>query len=216
MLSVITKGVKEAQKELERDAKQTKFAAAVALTRTAKKAKDVLQKEIGSSFDRPKPFTTKSIKFEKATKTKLQATVSIKPITAQYLAHHVEKRDRLSKGFESALRTKGLLPSGMYAVPGPGIKLNQYGNAGRAVLRKIITEVSTRGGKYFVATIRGITAIWMRHGRGGRAIKPMLIFIPKPSYSPRFDFYGTAEKVFKNHFEKEFDKALEQALRTAR
>ncbi len=219
MLSMIVKGAKEVQRQLEKDAKQHRFAAAVALTRTAKTAKEELQKEMqkDSVFKAPKPFTTKAIKFEKATKAKLQATISVKPITAQYIAHHVEKKDRLSKGFEQTLRSRGLLPSGMYAVPGPGLKLNQYGNAGRAALRKIVTEVSKRGGKYFVATISGITGVWMRYGRKGRAIKPILIFVRKPDYDPnRFDFYGVAEKAFKTHFEKEFDKALDFALRTAK
>ncbi len=216
MLSMIVKGMKEVQRQLKEDAKQHRFAVAKALTATAGIAKKELEKEIGSTFKQPKPFTVKSIKMEKATKAKLQATLSVKPIAARYIAHHVEKRDRLSKGFETALRSRGLLPSGMYAVPGPGIKLNQYGNIGRAAIRKIVTEVSKRGGKYFVATISGITGVWMRYGRGARAIKPVLIFVRKPNYDPKFDFYGTAEKVFKNHFEKEFSKALDQALRTAR
>jgi len=216
MLSMVIKGTKEVIKAIENDAKQMKFAGALALTRTAVIAKKELTKEMEKSFDRPKPFTTKSIKITKATKANLQASIEIKPLTARYLAHQVTKQDRPTKAFEQALRSKGLLPSGMYVVPGPGVKLNKFGNVGRAAVKKMVSEASRPGGKYFVAKINGTAGVWQRYGRRGRKIKPVLLFVRKPNYRPRFDFYGTAERVFKTHFEKEFDKALEHALGTAR
>jgi len=217
MLDVIIKGVKEVQKELKKDAKQMRFASAVALTRTAKIAKERLTKEIVSTFDKPKPFTIKSVKSTKATKARLQSTVSIKPITAQYLQHHVDKRDRLTKGFEKVLRSRELLPRNMYVVPGRGVKLNPYGNVGKGLLKSIASGAGNAGSKYFVAaTRRGTTAIWQRTGRGGKTIKPVLIFVRKPDYKPEFKFYETAEKVFRKSFDKEFDKAYGEALRTAR
>ncbi len=76
----------------------------------------------------------------------------------------------------------------------------------------------TRGDEpYFVATTRaGTTAIWMRHGRGGRSIKPMLMFVKKPEYDQTFNFYKTATKAFNKYFNSEFNKSLEYARRTAR
>ncbi len=216
MFDIIEKGTREAIKAIEKDAKQMRFAGALTLTRLGNEAKKEIEKEIRDTFENPTPFTQRSVKFTKATPKKLEASVSIKPITAQYIAHHVKKQARLSKGFEQALRAKGLLPSNMYAVPGPGVRLNQYGNVGRAMIRKIVEGATTRGGKYFIATIRGFTGIWQRYGRKGRQVKPVLLFVPKPSYQPEFDFYGTAERVFKNNFEREFNKALKYALRTAK
>ncbi|MCP4342908.1 MAG: hypothetical protein GY799_29500, partial [Desulfobulbaceae bacterium] len=193
MFDIVVKGTKEVLKAIENDKKQLRFASAVALTKTAVKAKEALQKDVVDTFKTPKPFTVKSFRVSKATKSRLIASVSVKPIAAQYLFHHVEKQDRLTKEFERVLRSKGLLPANMYVVPGRGVKLNAYGNVGKALLKTISSQAGTAGSKYFVATTRaGTTAIWMRHGRGGRSIKPMLMFVKKPEYDQTFNFYKTA------------------------
>ena len=50
----------------------------------------------------------------------------------------------------------------------------------------------------------------------GTSLKPILIFVSRANYRRRFDFFGIAEKSFTKHFPGEFDRAFEQALRTAR
>lgn len=203
-------------KSIQRDIKQTRFAAAVALTRTGKILKGEEEKEIAKSFDRPKPFTVKSTYMVPAKKDNLEVRVGIKDKTAQYLSHHVKKRDRAVKGIERYMRAKGLLPASMYVVPGKGARLNSYGNLTLGAYKKIVDGALKRGGDYFAANINGVKAIWQRYGRGRRKARPILVFVGKPSYRPLFDFYKTAEATFDKHLQGEFTKAWEQAMRSAR
>ena len=50
----------------------------------------------------------------------------------------------------------------------------------------------------------------------GSAVKPVMIFVRNTAYKKRLDFYGVAQKAVDKHFDKEFDIALADALRTAR
>jgi len=50
----------------------------------------------------------------------------------------------------------------------------------------------------------------------GTSLKPVLIFVSRAMYRKRFDFYGIARKAFEERFPGEFEKAFEQAMRTAR
>jgi hypothetical protein len=216
MLTQAITGTERVIKSIQRDIKQTRFAAAVALTRTGKVLKGDEEKEIAKVFDRPKPFTTKSTYMVPAKKDNLEVRVGIKDKTAQYLSHHVKKRDRAVKGIEKYMRRKGLLPQSMYVVPGNDVRLNRYGNLTLGMYRKIVDGALTRGSKYFAANINGTKAIWQRYGRGGRKVKPVLVFVRKPSYRKRFNFYRVAEDTFNKRLDGEFTKAWEQAMRSAR
>lgn len=57
------------------------------------------------------------------------------------------------------------------------------------------------------------TGIWKRQGR---KIEPILIFIKPPIYRKRYDFYGVANKIVRTNFVRQFDKALQYALATAK
>ena len=50
----------------------------------------------------------------------------------------------------------------------------------------------------------------------GSAVKPVMIFVPRVSYKKRLDFYGIAQRTVDRNLQREFDIALENALRTAR
>jgi len=50
-----------------------------------------------------------------------------------------------------------------------------------------------------------------------RGAKAIFMFVSKkPSYRPRLPWYPVAQKTFDRHYEREFDKAFELAMRTAR
>lgn len=216
MLQMAIKGTDAAIKQIQKDIKQTRFAAAVALTRTGKITQKEEQSGIAKAFDRPKPFTVKSTYLVPAKKDNLTVRVGIKDKTAAYLSHHVKKRDRAVKGIERYMRGKGLLPASMYVVPGGGARLNTYGNITLGQYKKIVDGALTKGSAYFMADINGVKAIWMRYGPRKRKAKPMLVFVRKPSYRPLFDFYKIAEQTFNHHLDNEFTKAWEYAMRTAR
>lgn len=80
------------------------------------------------------------------------------------------------------------------------------------------------GVEYFVAygNLRGgrgghlHPGIWSRSGIHGATIKPILMFVPRASYKPRFDFIGLGVKTIRERFPSNFAAAFADAMRTAR
>jgi len=60
--------------------------------------------------------------------------------------------------------------------------------------------------------------VWARYSFGpmGSAIKPVLLFYRMPTYRKRMDFYGVAERIVDARLVANIDKAMVQALATAR
>jgi len=50
----------------------------------------------------------------------------------------------------------------------------------------------------------------------GKAIKPVVLFVPRATYRPRFDFHGVANQVVHRDLLTELRKAMAEATRTAR
>ncbi len=198
MLSIAVKGLDDVKKAFKQDAKQHRYAASLALTRTARQAADDQKAQAEKELDRPTPFTKRGFRYRKATKAKLQSAVYIAPIQAEYLFWAVEggRRPGRSKKGEA-------LPV--------GIRMNKYGNIpGRwkGKIRKLINRPNT-----FVETINGVHGVWQRFK--GR-LKLLIRFHKSTKYDKQLKFYKTADKSFYRRYDREFDKALSQALRTAR
>lgn len=77
-----------------------------------------------------------------------------------------------------------------------------------------------RGFAYFALRARRgklLPGIYQRFSTGfGSAIKPVMIFVSRADYRKRLDFYGVAQRSVDRNLQREFDIALENALRTAR
>lgn len=140
--------------------KQLKFAAAVALTRTAQKVAVAESRKIGYVFDRPKPETQRAVGIEKATKSNLTAVVKIKgrqdggAPADEYLLHQIKDAiarpgaasgQRFMKRSELMLQAAGILPAGMQTAPGPDSKLDSYGNMQRGQIAQILSYFKTYG-----------------------------------------------------------------------
>lgn len=104
--------------------RQVRYAGAQALNDTAYKARADWQQEIARVFDRPTPYIANSIRVEKTAKTdSLQAIVrprypggkGVEP--ADVLLAEIFGGTRRAKRFELALRSAGILPPNMAAVP---------------------------------------------------------------------------------------------------
>lgn len=114
--------------------KMLREAAAVALTRTAAHATFALRKDMPDIFDRPTPFTTKSLLYRKADAVGLQASVFIRDDAAKgtppakYLGPEILGGPRRDKSSERQLKGKGLMQMGQSVVPGSGAQLDKYGN----------------------------------------------------------------------------------------
>lgn len=126
-------------------AKQTKFATAVALNRTAVKVKDAQVREMRDVFDRPTPFTLSQVRISMASKTDLKAVVSLESSpnkgipAAQYLLSQITGGVRKMKRFERALQSIGALPHGYRVVPGEAAKVDAYGNLDRGQIVQILS-----------------------------------------------------------------------------
>lgn len=132
--------------QLDGAGKQVRFATAVALTRTAKVAKDDLRKEMMQVFDAPTPYSLNSLRTSPATPNKLVATVHLKDDVSKggtpahkYLDPEIDGGGRRHKRFEVALERSAGKPGSMYAVPGVAAKKDRYGNVPAGEIRKLLS-----------------------------------------------------------------------------
>ena len=211
--------------------KQVGFATAVALTRTAAQIKAALPAELDRVFDRPTPFTKRGLYLKAARKDSLQAEVGFMDRQAAYL------RLQLTGG----QRTPG--PRGI-RLPG-NIELNAFGNIprgltdklkaaakdgslGAAVMRRLGVGAKDRRkgaapiqlfygrpqGKSWAGAPMGI---WRRvPGRPGKLV-PVIVFEDTPArYKRRLDLEQFARPIVQREFSQQFDRALRDALASAR
>ena len=232
--------------------RKVQFAMAAALTKTGQDVKARLEVEIKNVFDRPKPVTQNSLFLQPATKSRLAAEVKIKDkfisgfTLAKTLEPQVSGGRRGMGGFEKALRQYGILPPGLYAVPGEAVRLDAYGNMPKGQIVQIMSQlriqnkagyasalssdkkkaaqaIKRAGGLYFYADIGGTKGIWQREP-GRPAPKPILIFVRAPNYKPRLAFRRIAEEVARQKIYgnmrtaiiKEHEDAARYAARTKR
>lgn len=247
MINIKLEGIADVQRLLKNASKQVAFAASVAINNTAKNIEAEQRKEIGGTFDRPKPATVKATYVERSTKQNLTATIGLKDRSkgvpaAEYLHPNVQGGARAYKRSEYMLNRAGILPSGMYTVPGKGAKLDVYGNMSRGQINQILsffrtfgntalnstrmnmtdkrrTGMAKRRTDYFVVPVADrktklYPGIWQRTGNDELA--PVLMFVSRPVYRAIYNFSEVAEKVVRRTFQSEFDKALVMALKTAK
>lgn len=123
------------------------YAAATALTRTAKRiAGEELPAEMRRVFQEPVRWTLNSLRITPATRETLSARVFVKDDAPSngtrpedYLLPQVDGGGRKEKRFERAMRYAGLLPSGWRAMPGQAAPLNSAGNFTRGEMQRILT-----------------------------------------------------------------------------
>lgn len=134
---------------LAHNARQAKFAVAVALTRTAKNVKDAEYEQMRKSFDRPTTYTLRSLYMKPATRAKLEARVWLKDESAgsgtpasKYLLPQIEGGPRNVKRFEKALQAAGHMPHGYKAVPGRFAKLDRFGNVSFGQIIQILSQLN--------------------------------------------------------------------------
>lgn len=241
------KGLKELQDALDGFSdRRMQAAVATALTRTAGQVRDQLRAKMSSVFDRPTPYTLGSLFVRPATADRLQASTWVKDESAtskagipptKYLLPSIDGGKRKTKRFERALQLAGALPDGWYAVPGPGARLDAYGNVSTGQIIQILSQLritlvagSMRnmafdgkkqiaaqrkaGGRFFVVKPgkRGASPGIYQRELMGRNVTPVLWFRQSVSYRARFDFYGIAGEHIKEQLPINIDKAVREQL----
>ena len=195
MISVKTdiKGITKKLNVIQK--KQIPFATAKALTATAFNARKAVQKQMPAELDRPTPFTIRGVRVEKATKRSLRSAVFITPEVYDYLKWQIT----------------GGTKHGNSAVPTGAKKLNKYGNI-PGKRKGLIKSKAQRFGK-----LRDTTAVWeTKGGKRNRQTRLLIVIEKKVTYKKRFKFREGVFKVVNKDFAGLFDKAMRDALRTAR
>lgn len=220
---------------------QVPFATSVALNRTAKLAEEGIKAELRRVLDKPKPYTLGGTFVANSTKRNLTAIVGLKDKATSgraagvYLRPLVTGIPRQQTGWEKALEAIGALPRGMRAVPADGAKLDRFGNMDKRQVTEIMGALRTRmrsykgRGKrvyaagYFVATPTARATAHLEPGiytrierAGDSVIKPVVVFVDRARYTQTIRLATTVQKSVTQHFQREFDSALSQALATAR
>ena len=189
--------VKAAKKHLDRvQRKQIPYATSRAINSTLKDVQRAEQKQMQTKLDRPTPQTVKAVRVKYSNKRHLEGEVFLLDWAAAYLKYQIRGGTRQTTT----------------AVPTSNAKLNKYGNI--TARRKGLVKRKTE----FIATIKGTAGVWRKVGRGKHSrVKLIHAFIKHPKYEAgRWPFYKIAQGVVDHQFKKNFNKAMTQALRTAR
>lgn len=192
-------------------ATQIPFAAARMLTATAKDVAAAETAHINTAFDRPTPFTQRSIGFSPANKRDLSATVFVKDVQAGYLSAEVFGGARGFKSFEEKFGSAG---GAGFAMPAKGVRLNQYGNVSKAAIMKIVGRAS--GSESFIGTPKGshrMAGVYARVGKTKR-LQALMVFTGAASYKPRFQFHEVGQKTFEATYRQNFAAAWDGAVRS--
>lgn len=213
--------------------KQARYAAAVALTKTAQEIRSAIPAELDQVFDRPTTFTKQGTYLKAARRDELVAEVGFRPIQSKYLKLQAEGGIYMPR--EGGIRLPG------------NIQLNAFGNIPRGTIAKLKAAADNgqlsaalakrlnvqgnrrKGAKplqLFFGVPRGDAwqnaplGIWRRvpgvDGGPGKLI-PVILFEDTPAkYSKRLDLGEMARPIVAQRFQANLARALADAMRTAR
>lgn len=199
--------IKEFTRNLDAiEKKQVPFATARALTRTAQACQKDIQEAIPKRFNTTKKWWMKQqptgVKVTPAKKADLQAVV----YTRAYFADLQEKG-----GIKTSYQGGGILVP-TENVPKYGRK---SGGAAKVIAgKKIMRKGGKPGGSPFLTMKSGHKGIFRRKSK--KAVELLYTYVPRASINARFGFATMAKQSAQKHFDKEFQKSLQAALRTAR
>lgn len=208
-----------------------------ALNHTAYQARQALHSEMSSVFDKPTPWTLKSIKVFLAKPKNLEAALWVDDYRAskdvapdRWLKAEVFGGPREAKGFEKQLRRQKILPAGMFAVPAAGARIDQYGNMSRGQIVQILSGLGAWNGygssanatdskksvkkghaTAFFVMKRGKTPIGIAERRDNEMVM-VVAFVKQPQYRPRLDFHGIVARVADENLATNVDLAVVKSL----
>ncbi|HEY3909463.1 MAG TPA: hypothetical protein VGM07_06190 [Stellaceae bacterium] len=188
---------------------QLPYAAALALTATARAAQQEVTRNLPAIFSAkgpPTPFTKQAIGFSPARKANLAAAVFVKRQHAKYLL------------IEETGGVRVRAPGAPVLVP-VDVKRNDYGNIPRNLLRKLLEEPET----YFIGRARGFYGLWERTRRPGqshvlrtgRGLRLLVAFREEAKYRPRFGFEEQVRRSIDANLMPALQAGVEKALATA-
>lgn len=129
-------------------AKQIPYAIRLTVNKLAENSKKNMEMKEISKLDRPTRYTQNMMRVQYANRINLISTIKVKDSATvtkrgmygpdQVLGHLFKGGTRRGKGFEGLMRQKGILPEGMFAVPGEGATLDAHGNLSRGLIVQLL------------------------------------------------------------------------------
>lgn len=129
--------------------KQVPYAIRLTVNKLAENSKKRFELKEIPKIDRPTRYAQNMMRVDYANRSKLTSTIKVKDSALltkrggvgpnEVLGHLFKGGQRRGKGFEGLMRDAGILPSGMYAVPGQGVKLDQNGNIPRGLIIQLLS-----------------------------------------------------------------------------
>ena len=188
--------------------RQVPYAISLALNDTVQDIKKNTEKALSRRLDRPTPFTKRGLALKRATKRNLSAVVFFKDKQAAYL-------ELQETGGTRRPKRKAL------AVPFSQ-RLNKYGNLPRRSIERLLKRPDV-----FQGEINGVEGIWQRPKRGKRrngtrgskgrtGLKLLIAYEKRARYEPRLRFEDGARKTATAQMQRNFRRAMQKALKTAR
>jgi hypothetical protein len=188
-------------------ASQIPFATALALTRTARDARQALKDGLPSHFTIRTKFTASRLRFEPATKRNPVAYVGH---LADYMRLQAEGGDKPSAGTLLGVPTAKLrseAPKGVVRA------------RGKYSPKRLLTKKRRREG-YFVKALSasGSVGLFRKIGESHASSRLELLYVlaPRVRVDERWPFLETVEATVAERWEPNAKKALERAVRSAR
>jgi hypothetical protein len=224
----IKSNIREVILGMQQLAEDAKFAAVVALTKTAQEIKTAEQEAMGRAFKKVGRFTLNSLRVVPATKQSMTSRVYVKDDAVPYLVPNIEGGVRPYKRMEKALLSTGRMPSNTNAVPAGNKKVSS-GEVVRILSALMSAEMTSgysanrsalskkRRGKQLVDYV-SLRQPWGRlkpgiYKRvGSHKLQAVFFYVTRAQYKPRLDFYGVAERVANDAFPRLHRDAMAKYL----
>ncbi|HPL78193.1 MAG TPA: hypothetical protein PKY40_04240 [Burkholderiaceae bacterium] len=130
------------QRAIDQMGKKANGAIREALNRTAEWVATDVRREMPKVFDRPVPYTLRSLRVYYANSSKLKATVWFRQRSADldklWAAAQIGGGQRGFKPLELRLQRIGVLPKGWYVVPGDDAPKDAFGNMSAGEISRIL------------------------------------------------------------------------------
>lgn len=195
-MEILTSGVEAALAKLEQIKKQTAYATAVALTRTAQDIQqDVLERTPnlfsirGSWFKKGGRF---GVRLDPARKDSLQARIYNE---APWMVGHETGEQRKPKGQHRA------------------IPLDNVKRTKRDIIRAGQRPRALKNA--FVQTLKSGTPLLFQHV-GKKGLRAMYVLIKKAEIKPTWHFVDSGKAIFQSNFERRFDAEFARSMASAR
>lgn len=199
-VNVDTTGLLRLEAQVKDMGKQVRFATERALNAAAYETSRATSKEMARVFDRPTSWVLRSVRYVKANrKTQTEMSVSVdfdywgnkQGVTvSQVLRAQIYGGQRRLKRHEVALQRIGVLPYGMFIVPGQAAQLDSNGNMSAGQINQIMSWFRAFGEQGYQANMTQATQDKRR--KGTRKSYGFEYFVVKPG-AVRTWFRGTNE-----------------------